>query len=361
MKKTINSPRLAKSNSHESQFSEAEKIQNLNKNKEYVLFSSALLKEMFADTNLNAQQLKCWQLLYDLAKFNKNLEVKISYYQICKMLNRSKRTVIRYLSHLTLIGYINTIHNIDYKNNTHFPNTFEVRVPFYIFDKLKNLKNRNNKLKVQIDDNQAKLSSGENINIKINNNNTLTTFNKENLGEKSNSLLFSSFEKEIQHQINLLSEEKGKLNQALKNNTLPSEEAYAALRKISENDSKILFLQETQEQQIKKTREKEKMLNQEKTLTENPYWTAMLTGERSVGKATVKKAVVELTHIGYPPAEAHRLTNEIIYETRFGSLRESKIDKKPLSAEHALHIGLKLIREKRWNKPKTLEAMLQQA
>lgn len=101
----------------------AEEILNLNKNKEYTLISTDLLERVLTDTRLNAQTVKLWQILFNKAKYKKDLSTKMSYSYLSKMLNKSVRTIIRYSKTLVKSGYLKIETNFD-ESGSQRSNTF---------------------------------------------------------------------------------------------------------------------------------------------------------------------------------------------------------------------------------------------
>jgi hypothetical protein len=79
------------------------------------------------------------------------------------------------------------------------------------------------------------------------------------------------------------------------------------------------------------------------------------SGDRPVSPFTFKRLVESLKSYGYSDNTLNCLTNEIIFEARFGSLANCNKSKSPLSLDNAINIGLKLVREKRWSTPALLQ------
>jgi hypothetical protein len=119
----------------------AEDIEELNQRKEYTLISTGLLQCIFTDPHLNAQAIKCWQLLFNMARFHSNLEITISYTKLAKELRRSKRSVIRYIQTLVKYGYLEAIANFDNEKGKK-PNTLLIRVPTFVVEQVKASKDR---------------------------------------------------------------------------------------------------------------------------------------------------------------------------------------------------------------------------
>ncbi len=116
-------------------------IIEINKSKEYTLISTHLLESVLTDNKLNAQTTKLWQILFSKARYNENLEIKISYAYLAKKLGRSARTISRYIDTLINAGYLVVKHNFD-KNGGQRPNTISVRVPDNIIQQVRQNKDR---------------------------------------------------------------------------------------------------------------------------------------------------------------------------------------------------------------------------
>lgn len=84
----------------------ASDIQAINQTKEYTLTATYLLETVIKDTSLNAQAQKLWQLLFTRARFHENLEVTLSHKELALELNRSTRTIARYVQVLCDTGYL---------------------------------------------------------------------------------------------------------------------------------------------------------------------------------------------------------------------------------------------------------------
>ena len=89
-------------------------------------------------------------------------------------------------------------------------------------------------------------------------------------------------------------------------------------------------------------------------LQTNPYFVASKPGERKVTEFTLKRILKTLQSYGYKQPVRIRLANEIIQESRFGSLATNNLTKQENSMERSVNIGLKLVREGRWHTPNTM-------
>ncbi len=118
-----------------------EDIVDINRRKEYTLISTDLLESVLTDVRLNAQTAKLWQILFNKARYNPNLEIKISYSYLGKMLGKSTRTIARYVELLQRSGYLVVTHNFD-KNGGQRPSSISVRVPELSIEHAKKRKDR---------------------------------------------------------------------------------------------------------------------------------------------------------------------------------------------------------------------------
>ena len=116
-------------------------IFRLNETKEYVLLSQNILELVLTDTRLTAQTAKLWQLLYSKAKFNNDLGFTISYSYLAKILNKSIRTIARYIANLEECGYLQIQPNFG-TNGSRLENTLFVRIPEMTLNTLNATKDR---------------------------------------------------------------------------------------------------------------------------------------------------------------------------------------------------------------------------
>lgn len=119
-------------------------ILDINRSKEYTLIATTILESVLTDTRLNAQSVKLWQLLFNQARYNPNLDIKISYSYLSKKLGKSTRTIARYVETLQNAGYLIVTHNFD-NNGGQRPSTISVRVPQFSIEHAKDKKDRHHK------------------------------------------------------------------------------------------------------------------------------------------------------------------------------------------------------------------------
>lgn len=140
-----------------------EDIIDVNRHKEYTLISTDLLESVLTDTRLNAQTTKLWQILFNKARYNPSLEIKISYSYLGKKLGKSTRTIARYIDSLQSSGYLVVKHNFD-KNGSQRPSTISVRVPEFSIKHAKKRKDR--PTKNSLDTNETLMQETENLMFK---------------------------------------------------------------------------------------------------------------------------------------------------------------------------------------------------
>ncbi|MCK4608202.1 MAG: HTH domain-containing protein [Gammaproteobacteria bacterium] len=119
----------------------AQDIFELNKSKEYFLTASCLLEQVTTDPNLNAQASMLWQILFNKAKFDKNLQIQVSCSYLAQMLGKSIRTIQRYIKTLATSNYI-VITNNYLDNGSQVMNTIAVRFPSSKIHEAKQTKDR---------------------------------------------------------------------------------------------------------------------------------------------------------------------------------------------------------------------------
>ena len=125
-----------------------EDIFDVNRHKEYTLIATDLLESVLTDTRLNAQTTKLWQILFNKARYNPNLEIKISYSYLGKKLGKSTRTIARYVDLLQKSGYLVVTHNFDNKGGQR-PSTISIRVPEFSIEHIKKRKDRPTKNRLE--------------------------------------------------------------------------------------------------------------------------------------------------------------------------------------------------------------------
>lgn len=361
----------------------AEDILSLNNEKEFTLIATKLQEQLLNEANLNDGAKKCWLYMYNLSRFNSNLEVTISYTELSKKLSRTRRTIIRYINALEKFGYLNKIDNYDDQHNAK-PNTFYVRAPKDIIETIIHYKDRkkSNQLKTKVCDKDntsldfKEKPSAENLsgvtsatpdpsdkvvteiknnNIINNNNNVVVNFNHK----ISNEINLSCLEDnppirneliDLDKQIHALKEleviESKKLKEYQGNTIL----IHSQLNKIGSLVNQINELEQTKQNLVadSKTKAKREIPNE---LSQKPDFYLNKIGEVSIAQKTYQRVLNRLKSMGYEKESLNQLTNEIIYEVRFGSLTRSYKTEQEFRGEHAVNVALKLVREGRWSTP----------
>jgi len=378
----------------------AEEIIELNQTKEYTAVSTFLLDTLFADPNLTAQSSKLWQLLYNKARYNPQFEIKISYKKLAVLLNKSTRTIQRYVLTLVNQGYL--IVKVNYKNNGgQAANTILVRFPEY---KVKLAKSTKERAKIEPEyisivkdqpeiiqtTSESSLDSDKNVtrinNIFINNNNNnVVSFsdfsNSDSKPENPNN------QPEIQNQESKLDTiqrqlkdmqtditeittkyEAAKIDYTAEITNIYGENRigiminknitpearntiYHKMKIMHELESQIDYLTNKKTGLESSLASMHNKLGLQNQLLGNPYFIASKPGERRVDQSILLRLSKKLDAYGFKGANKIKLINEVLYESRFGSLVKSNITKAELVIENSINIALKLVREKRWHTP----------
>lgn len=188
---------------------------------------------------------------------------------------------------------------------------------------------------IQIDNNKKDINK--------NNNNVVVPFLEE--VEKTKAL-----QQEISHLEQQLSEGNKQIS-TIKNNEL----LYDQIKRNSRIEASLHLAKIALDRQQKNMIENAKQNEINSKLTNNPNFIQEKAGDRHISKFTFKRLVKTLMSYGYSGTVLNALTNEIVFEVRFGTLINCNKTNKPLSLDNAINIGLKLVREKRWSTPKLLE------
>lgn len=362
-----------------------EEIFKLNNEKEYTLISTALLEKILTDIRLNAQTVKLWQLLFNKAKYKNNLSTKLSYCYLAKILNKSVRTILRYSKTLVEAGYIIIEKNFD-ESGGQRSNTFLIRVPEALIQEVQQEKNRGSKTSNTVHENKRVESSSITIqeaeikcqqddifvmgegDTSVTHNNSFKDYNNKN-----NKNVVVSFDEKnnipdpeieiIQKNISVLENSIHPLEEKIK-------QEWNCFIEISSNDVSNSYSQRQKIRQleayldsVKVDLEKEKMrlnsFNRKNEsvipLNEDKEYFLQKEGSRKISSYCFKRLVKSLEKQGFNNFSLNRITNEIVYETRFGSLIRNNKNQQELNVENAINIALKLVKEGRWNMPNALK------
>src|ERR1700677_382927 len=106
--------------------------------KEYLNYPSLILREVKSCKMLSDGAKHCWELLFDLSKFDQKRFIEISIKRIRHILAESKsyRTIQRYLAQLAKYGFITIKKNFD--SYGRIENTYTIKIPELINTKIEN-------------------------------------------------------------------------------------------------------------------------------------------------------------------------------------------------------------------------------
>jgi len=386
---------------------EAKDILEVNASKEYTLICSNLLQRVLTDNALNAGAVKLWQILFNKSKFDKNLEVRISYNRLAEIMNKSIRTIYRHIGTLKDCGYLLIQSNYS-PNKSQEVNTFMVRFPKSIIDETKKQKDRQTPLpeKVirEVIENTSSVSQtyaeehtkenkqtahgdtlckndknvrggadkddiqyntiSEDININNNNRSSIAvneptkTFVVDNAkNSEKEEVVLDELKQTIAEQklvLHQCRENRDRINKQWANamqsgydatimKKIQSSYALADTKYIQEKTKLDMLLQQFEKHQGKE----EKLI----TIATNKTYMLEKSGERIVSISIFKRLIRALEMLGYDEKKQSILANEIIFSVRFGNLIKSTKDNKPLPVGFAVSIATKLVREGRWTTP----------
>lgn len=375
-----------------TEFCSAEDIIEVNKTKEYTLTSTLLLEKLLTDTSITANAIKLWQLLFNKAKYSSNLEIKISVQYMAKLLNKSSRTIFRYIKQLVEKGYLIVSNNFN-SHGGQGVNSFYLRAPKNTIKQIQQTKDRakkevdaktpsahtgihslfrkNNPISDKLDregDDKDVTQYNNIINITNNNNvsigKTKTVVNKLNYEScletstdvvvnhniEENEKLICDKEKAINLLLPLCKEkEKLWLNATDFQSKLSYNKEFRAIStQIDCLRAEIDYLKKISSRKIERKQE-------EQALSLNPLYSYQLSGERPISSSYYQQIKNKLTTVCKDAISRTKLLNEIIFEIRFGSLVKNSMTQNQNSIERAANIALKLVREGRWTTPTLLE------
>jgi hypothetical protein len=345
----------------------AEDIFSLNDKKEYTLTASCLLEHLLTNKNITAQAVKLWQILYNKARFDKHLQVRIRYGYLADKLGVSIRSVHRYIKNLKENCYLFTTHN--FGHNGQIENTIIIRAPKALINELSKTKDRNKKTNDSFEENN-KTTNGTK---KQNPLDSETLSPDKNVAPRSDKagIPINTIKKDINNNNNMCVVDKSSLNEKLNVQKLNVELVREKLVKVK-NDWKNEVKKEYKNKLMQDWCQLEgdyEVHKQRLSLIEADYTTCLIQEEKNNALASDKylmknkKGLREvsdfifqrldntLDNIGYHGQNKNRLLNEIIFELRFGSLVKSNQANCENSIEKATNIALKLIRQNRWTTP----------
>lgn len=366
-------------------------IRQLNETKKYTLVATDLINTLLLDTKLTAGAVKLWQYLYSKAIFNKDLKFSICYQSLSIVFKKSLRTIQRYVANLKENGYVLVEEN--FNGSGQLANTFHLRFPQHEIDSMLTSKDRYKAITsykqpasevsckkienqpVAVNDSSTEGNTREEVKnviprgdiTGIHNTNVLT-INKYN-----NNVVVPSDENNSSSTIDPSILQKQRLGNLLQQRSLayqnwlqttqmkaPSDKIYAAWNHYGELDTAVHLAQLKLETTQKTTMlQSQKNAEAEKYQT-NPRWVQDQIGSRTLSEFSYKRLVRELQSQGFQGQQLTQLTNEIVFEIRFGSLIKSKQTDEELSLDNAINIALKLVKERRWSTPTLLKRELAQ-
>lgn len=336
-------------------------ILQLNKTKEFTLISTYLLEALLTDTRLLAESAKLWQILFNRARFDENLEVRISYRELANILGKSVRSICRYISDLVQKHYL-SIQNNYLVNDGQTINSIYVRFPQHIINSALQSKDRittapqTNTGHLAIDKSDRQMDDNHVIaNNSINYKNKITN----NIETEITSVVVEC-EMNLQKQLHTKQQELTALQQSmamLQQQLSCANDAivqFDLMRKFTEHDAAIALTTHAIAR-LEETHVKQQQQNTHRQhLQQRGDYINQQTGERKLSAFTLKRLQYVLQENGYNGAQQKQLMNEVVHEVRFGSLVLSNQTQQILPVEHAINIALKLIREKRWCSPNAL-------
>ena len=141
---------------------------------------------------------------------------------------------------------------------------------------------------------------------------------------------------------------KNALNNRLDANTMKMTEQSSQLRnQLNDLDIKIEQVNKQVENldiELKKQRKTE-------LLHKDPSFVNKLEGERRLSDEDLQLILTKLKILNVPHETRNRLANEVIYETRFGSLVKNNQTQEHNPIKRSINIGCKLIRAGQWCRP----------
>ena len=302
-------------------------------------------------------------------------------------MGKSYRTISRYVATLEKNGYLVLVKNY-LDNGCQVANTLLVRFPLNAINAAKSTKDRLSRKTVRhekspsVEINPSSTTPPDKIDYprgdktdlhntnkkhtirKTNNSNDVVCFptNKGKQKDDSvhNSVSISSINKNAQNSNQAITKAKELIEK------LGIERQQAEHRWLSEKDmSKKLKhleifgqIESTYLIEYAKLNQLESKLKQieneqmtEEKLNDDLSYINQINGSRAISPFSFQLLKKELQLLGYEDKVLTRLANEICYEIRFGSLRYCRSTGAETTIQHAIHIALKLVREKRWQTP----------
>ena len=375
-------------------------IRELNERKRYTLAATELINAVITDSKLTAAAAKLWQFLYSHASLDPSLKTNFTYERLAEAFGKSIRTIMRYIKDLREKGYLRVEANFTYMGQQ--ANTFYVRFPKAVIQEIQQTKDRaklvifppntggeitsqemtrplGNKSAVQAEDRLCEhLKIGEkesweaansvtprgdrigihntkdlllDINNKITNNNVVVNLNgKEEKDDDSQSKQYSDLKAMLKQRQQQLNEIRNQYTALCQNNR-----SRDAIHKVYDQKRALDAKMSSLELAILQIEDKLKRAEQggpsPSAQVSSPIDYANVSGKRAVSEFDVKRLKKGLVELKLTSHDIARLTNEIVFAARFGSLQMSKDSGREISLQHSINIALKLVREGRWETP----------
>lgn len=365
----------------------AQEIFELNETKEYTLTCTYLLETVLTDQNLCAHSAKLWQILFNKSRFNEELDVCVSYKQLSSILNKSVRTIQRYVNNLVTMGYLIVGNNFRENGRQSF-NTFFVRFPKESILQAKNRKDRVSptiNITEESDKIQVTLSNkgvihnphdivdrgeGDNTGSPIDIIDQANTINKNNLVVSIEQIVGSkraedfetenNIEEEIYRYETSLTQAKTELD-LLTKAWLTEKDHYLKHSlglKVGKVEGEMLYFQDKIKSLKLKEEQRSTLNKQQFKLMDDMNYIQDKAGKRVVSSFCFQRLAKGLEMIGYKGKAKNILINEIVFEARFGSLVKCNKSNLENSLDKSINIALKLVKEGRWSRPANMLSQL---
>lgn len=397
--------------------SRVERINFLTKNKRYVAPIAFQLK-LSARKLLSAGAFKTWDFLRDLAAFDlKNYSIKISQESLANELDCSLKTINRHIAEIKTAGFLTVKHNIKH-DNANEPSTYYINFPEPVFALTELENNRVSTIHenshVIAKEEKAEITTisciKENtvvINDKISKNNSVRSSSTTALKPQDNNVHYppvkndalinnkktnnnnivvdiSLSEKDNQQLEQTVSEIKHKLSdcknkkEAIHNQLMKSKPSFSldthlkTLKDVINKPKDQLYIIDNERQMLNKQLQNMSELEQQlehqlksieaeleshkkvESIKQNPNFINHVQGDRQFTSQELNSMLGKLQSYGLTGKRLNSLANEIVFESRFGSLTRSTCNKEFNTIKKCINIGCKLVREGQWSTPKGL-------
>ncbi len=351
------------------------------KRKQYRMLPTPITSYLRRDRRVSSTAQCLWVFLFEQVYFEENWQLVISkakVMEIAEEFGRCIKSISRLLNVLTKLGYLkkggnefiyqvrfptDAVNEILEKDDDREVAKSKLKQPRKNSDKNVQghgaVQPQKTKMSICVDKNV--LYTFNNINIKNNNNNAL----KPKLGvtpatDSSPPVVVSDINNNTDADLEFAKTKVEELNQKIKAEThslpgLSSQQREVVFKRIKSLDVKRFNLNaRITEVETKRIRRAEKAVS-EKYWQDDAKQMYLHPGERKLTEFQYHSLRKQLSQFGYDPGKLNRLTNELIFEIRFGSLRQSNRNQATMSIEHGINIGIKLLRENRWRTPADMD------